>query len=409
VGLFDFLNRKPSRERFASIAMGMLRKQNPTLDFEFDADQFAIYLKSNAKGAITASLHNVYVDYCAAERRDRDSVLRRYFAGIAQSSTGLPENYLQAKPHLLPLIRSAYEDSNWSHFLRTTDGDRIPSIASKPLCADIVVQIGFDTETNIARVSNDQLEKWDVEFEEALGDAVNNLRIKTGDKWHQIGPGVFVGAWEDYYDASRILLPDALYRLNLSGDPIVFIPSRETLIVTGSRDTNAQSIAIELALKIYSERPRRISMTALAHVDGQWKSFAPEGETGMRLFTLQKAILAEEYETQKEDLQKAMEEAGDDVFVASVMRIKQNHGEEIFSLCSWTDGVDTLLPVTDLLAFGRLGEDQKLSKSATVPWEVAVKHAGHLLESTPYLPTRFRVRSFPDEATFDALICESVM
>ncbi|MGL5002767.1 MAG: hypothetical protein ACRDAM_07480 [Casimicrobium sp.] len=238
---------------------------------------------------------------------------------------------------------------------------------------------------------------------------MDNLREKTADKWHQFDSGVFVGAWEDYYDASRMLLPDALYRLNLPGDPIVFIPSRETLIVTGSRDANAQSIAIELALKIYSERPRRISMTALAHVNGQWKSFVPEGETGARLLTLQKAILAEEYETQKEDLQKAMEDAGDDVFVASVMRIKQNHSEEILSLCTWTDGVDTLLPVTDLLAFGRLGEDKKFSKSATVPWDVAVRHAGHLLESTPYLPTRFRVRGFPDEATFDALIRESVM
>lgn len=244
--------------------------------------------------------------------------------------------------------------------------------------------------------------------------ATDNLRDRTIDKWELIVPGAFLGKWEDFYDSSRVLLPDCLYRLPLVGDPVVLVPAREALLVTGSKDATGQAALVAFAEKVLLEKPRHISMSMLRHDGKNWQPFMPTGETGEQLKRFQREMMAANYEQQKEELEAQYEISGNDVFVATFSRFKEKNGGKdnanVFSLATWTEGVDTLLPYTDRVMFVRLNAAHtEAIDSVAVLWPEAVALTGTLMEVTDDWPPRVRVRAFPDEAMFATLKSRAVM
>jgi hypothetical protein len=110
------------------------------------------------------------------------------------------------------------------------------------------------------------------------------------------------------------------------------------------------------------------------------------------------------YEEQKRLLDRFLEGIGEDLFVADLL--VTGEGLELRSLAAWSQGVDTLLPETDLIGFGCEGPECPLDPGEIFPcpWSIVVEMAGHLLE--PYLdlrPRRWRVRQFPDSRTLERL------
>jgi hypothetical protein len=233
----------------------------------------------------TANLHNIYIDFGASKSSQREAELKKYATGIVAMQMALPTDYQIAKRNLLPLVRSAIDEIDK---LLHADSDKSKGSVqiSKSLLADIVVQVGFDSEFSIRRIEPEQLKDWGVTFEQALADAIDNLRDRTTDEWSNIGSGAFIGDWADHYDTSRVLLLDCLYRLPLSGDPVVLLPTRETILVTGANDDAGQTALIAKAEEAMQKQPRRISMSMLRYDGKAWHPFMPEGEPGERLRAL---------------------------------------------------------------------------------------------------------------------------
>ena len=90
---------------------------------------------------------------------------------------------------------------------------------------------------------------------------------------------------------------------------------------------------------------------------------------------------------------------GDEVFVATFCGAQQNGTGKVISYCVWSDGVDSLLPKTDLIYFfqGGKGKDEG-AICAICDWDAVENEFGHLLEAEDIYPPRFRVRSFPSSA-----------
>jgi len=64
--------------------------------------------------------------------------------------------------------------------------------------------------------------------------------------------------------------------------------------------------------------------------------------------------------------------------------------------CVWSEGVDSLLPKTDLVFFYRDG-DEDGDIPAQVEWDQVQAAFGDLMEPLDMYPPRFRVREFPGE------------
>jgi hypothetical protein len=90
--------------------------------------------------------------------------------------------------------------------------------------------------------------------------------------------------------------------------------------------------------------------------------------------------------------------------VASARQISrpavQKKDGDVVSYCVWGEGVDSLLPVTEKVAFMQHGRERPV---ALGDWARVMEVAGDLMEPTEDDPRRYRVQEFPDQAALQAI------
>ena len=70
----------------------------------------------------------------------------------------------------------------------------------------------------------------------------------------------------------------------------------------------------------------------------------------------------------------------------------------------WTEGVDTLLPKTEIVVLQSLSQDRSSAcVHATGEWDRVQEVVGHLMEPVGLYPERYRVRSFPTPEQIEAI------
>jgi hypothetical protein len=105
------------------------------------------------------------------------------------------------------------------------------------------------------------------------------------------------------------------------------------------------------------------------------------------------------YFEQKKLLDAVHQEQGIGIFVASFSAVQKKDGE-VFSYCVWGQCVDSLLPVTDKVAFIQHGREPPV---ALGEWARVMEIVGELMESTEDYPLRYRVREFPNGVVLEAI------
>jgi hypothetical protein len=134
--------------------------------------------------------------------------------------------------------------------------------------------------------------------------------------------------------------------------------------------------------------------------DDEWKYWLPPHDHPLHRTFKQKEIkwLGPLYHEQKELLDAVHSKQGIDIFVASYSAIKQQDGE-LLTFCAWSQGADSLLPVTHKVAFIK-GEGKA---PLFADWSRVIETFGSLMEQTGDYPPRYRAREFPDETAIDAI------
>ena len=101
-------------------------------------------------------------------------------------------------------------------------------------------------------------------------------------------------------------------------------------------------------------------------------------------------------EDQKRLLDALHEKTGEDVFVASHVVTKHSATGVLSSYTTWSEGVHTLLPEADLIAFFR----PATKETFFVPWHAARAIVGHRMKPLDLYPPRFDAPHSPDEAEY---------
>ena len=177
------------------------------------------------------------------------------------------------------------------------------------------------------------------------------------------------------------------------------VPNRDTLLITGSDDNVGLQMMIDLAAEhVGGAYP--LSGLPLILQDGEWVDWMPPTTCPAypKFRELASRFVGSLYSEQKRALEAAHQRGGLDIYVASLSGAERPDGE-LVTFCTWGDGIDSLLPVADKVAFVR---DQQ-GMIAFAEWDRVVEIAGHLMESTDFYPPRYRVRAFPDQESLDAI------
>ncbi|WP_321787907.1 hypothetical protein [Paraburkholderia sp. J94] len=401
MGFFDRFRKAPappappSVAEFTELFLSALRAAGDTRTWCVELEHDRLVQTELADGVQPGiiNLSNMYRDYSNAAPQDREASLRRMAAGMMHQD--LPATLAEARAKLRPVIRSATERGVLD--LQTHGHAKRPDIAFRALCGNLEIGIACDSEFNVMRLGDAQLAKWGVSFDEALAIAIDNLREASSQPWLALQNGVFLSQFGDFYDASRLLLTDLLYRQAISGAPVVMAPNRTVLLLTGDRSEAGLQTLVELAEQAYTQS-RPLPPLMLRWNGDAWERFVPPA-LAARLHRMRLREQDADYQDQKGLLDELHVREGRDVFVAKHTVLQSADGAQR-SVCAWSEGVHALLPDTDFFVLVRDATKQ----TAFVPRAVVMERFAAHLKPTPYVPVRHEVVGFPDEAEFEEML-----
>jgi hypothetical protein len=343
------------------------------------------------------SLRNMFGEYSQAPRRERPGLYEKYLL-LLTIPVEVPTLWTVAQTRLFPLVRSR-ADMMLAATQARLEGDTPWTVAERPLHGEVVVRLGYDTGPSIIPVRPDVLDGWGVSFEAALERAMTNLRSLPPPAWVTIAPGVWELQSEDAYQETFLLLPRAFDSLPATGGRYAIAPNRGVLLATTADAPGSLEALLDAARSALRERPWPMSPVVFEITPSGPVAIRPDGAAGRKLGCCERLDRATVYSDQQEILQKAL---GDDVYVASYGLVSgKSDPDEWVSWTSWTEGVPSLLPITDTLALVR--SPDRDPETLQVRWEHAVQVVGALMQPIDEDPARFRVEQFPDAAQWAAL------
>jgi hypothetical protein len=392
----------PSLKRFAARLMQALRDAGETSQLQYDAAEHRILLLRDRAEPAVVNLDNMYQTYVQQPRAERATYLRSLVRGVLTHQKELPDEFDAARHDLRPKLwaRAGLEQER----LRSLAGKPNRSLAN-PLCETIgehlLLFVAYDWPEATQSLSAEHLEGWDVTFYQAMEVARQDLEEAT-QGYAQIGEGKHLYAFVsgDSYDAARLTLIDRIRDLDVVGKHVAMVPNRDSLVITGSEDPVGLQMMADVAGKALEEN-YVLSGIALILDEGAWVDWMPPADHPLhrRFRDLELMWIGPLYEEQKKLLDAVHERQGIDIHVGSFSAVQKKTGEQV-SYCIWGRGADSLLPVTQKVAFMQEGHKGPI---ALGDWARVLEIAGDLMELTEHYPRRYRVREFPNATALEAI------
>lgn len=398
MGLWDWLTGRVTPEKFAAMMIDAMRQAGLEEPVKYDEEGFALTIPPDRK----IHLGNAYEEYQAAPRDVRHHVVEHYAYGVFISPEDLtPETFDEAAPNLRPVVRGRMYPE-YMRMQAEIDGDPYVDVPHRVVGEHFVEMLAYDMPNRILYLPTNQFEEWGVSVEEAFEAAHENIRAIGGA--FEGSPGhIYVGAWDDSYAASRVLVPEMILKLHVQGRPVVALPNREFLIVTGSSDHAAMQQMGRMIAEAERE-PRFESSVVLSLEDDGWRPFLPPRSSDAYeiLHRHQVASLWRDYDEQKRLLDDLHDRRGVDIHVATFAAHEDRVSHELTTVAVWSEGVEALLPRAENVGF-TAGAPEDPSVLGSAPSERVVEVAGDLMEPTDDWPERRRVRKFPTREQLDAM------
>jgi hypothetical protein len=385
------------RDAFAQRAIQVLRAAGEMRDIQYDASGFLLRLGAKEDGSANDMLFlgNFFDEYLATAPEQRQEVLSRLTRVRAMPS--LPKTFAEARLNILPVVRGRTFFEGLRMVVKGGPATSMP-IPWKPVDGFLGAGLAFDGPDTLQYLGPDELARWGVSFDEAFSVALENLRQRSTEALEQLAPGTCQAPWEDNYAASRLLLDEVVRRCKVRGTPVVLVPHRDLLLITGSEDEDGLHKVASKALRAMMA-PRALDGRAMRLTARGWVHFMPERLSNawadfrkLELFTWTR-----DYEEQTQRLEKLYAEKGEDVFVAAYTPYQDERGRSI-SYAVWLKGVDAVLPRAEVIFFMDPALGEEAPPVGIARWEDVAKAAGDLLVPVEGLyPERYRVKGFPSE------------
>jgi hypothetical protein len=142
--------------------------------------------------------------------------------------------------------------------------------------------------------------------------------------------------------------------------------------------------------------------------NNEWEPWLPPGGHPMydAFRDMQLRSVLQNYAHQMPLLAEQRDMSATDLDVSPVMVATENPAGRKSSVCVWSDGVPTLLPETEQVAFCR----PKLPFTEVLGlahWDTVQRHVGRMMERTGVYPERWLVTEFPSESVLEQLLNDS--
>lgn len=271
MGLLDFLTGGRPEDKFAKAVIAEMRRQAPDIAARYDARSGTILHGEGGR----AYVGNTFLDYQGLPPDRQAQMLVDYARDIINEGQEENLSYEAARPRLKPTVK------NITHLINIQAEVTTPY---RPLAGPLCVIAVVDSPTNMHLVHEAHLKRWGVSFDEVLDLAIENLRAESPLKFTRHEEGFWLSDYHDYFDASRLLLPELWSQLPVKGDPVAIAVERGILLATGSEEREVLKAMSEIAESTVDNGHRSLAYTALVWRAGAWAPlvFDPEAEPELR-------------------------------------------------------------------------------------------------------------------------------
>ncbi|MFO0599175.1 MAG: hypothetical protein U0228_27960 [Myxococcaceae bacterium] len=373
---------------FAADVIAQL-KEDGHEGYRLDAKRFALV---NDDGAVL-QLGNLYDEYAALPEAKKDDYIRQAAQSLLPAE--VPAGWSEAKSQVLTTVRERI----FVELIGIQTG-KTDQLVFKPLADDLVQVAVFDGANNMQFVTKKNLEDWGIDPDELFLEGKKNLVARSQKAFANPSPGVWESQWADNHDIARALLFDTIRKLKVKGDPVVFLPQRDHLVITGS-DDDAGLDAVADLLDTYLALPRANGGRGWRLTKSGLEPFVPEPDT--HLAELRQKAVAQDANDQKKALDAKFEKDGTDIFVGTTLFTEDDDGKPL-TYAVWTKGADTLMPKADFVVFVDIDRPENQRVIAAGKWDDVFKLVGQKMKpDTSYWPLRYRLKTFPDAKAIKAI------
>jgi hypothetical protein len=381
-----------SKKNFAKQYIERLKARGWQSEAIYDSDRFAIVLGDDAG---TAFLDTVYREWRDLPKSKRFDHLDRAVAWVFERQSS--DDYDKISSSLLPVIRNRCQfDNQWRDDAVGMKEDFFAGV-SKPFCDVLTVALAIDRPSAIQIVSAEIQSRWGRPFDEVLSIAIENLRARSPSRFERAEGGFFTSAYDDHYDASRLLLPELFQGLPLQGDPVAVAVARSGIVVAGSEEYGALDAMAAFVEARLEQETRPISYLPLILRQGTWRPCDTDGASFAALDRLRARQDLWDYKVQKELLEAQFERTGREVFVATLNGLRD--GGQIRTWTTWTSAAASLLPEADAVAMAPELRGQTIVRF----WSDIQEQCGPLKAEPGMYPPRYLVEVGPSVAGWERL------
>ncbi len=211
-----------------------LKKSSPGLTVAIVND-LELKVTSTEGRDYTSFLDNAYEVY-KQDPKDKGEVMQRFIAAGLETIGSIHERVDRTR--IVPIIK----DRPWLEETRQTllsrGANEIPELLYDDFNADLIVVYAEDSPKSIRYLGPKELELEKIERSELKALACENLKRLLPKIERHGGNGLYMIVAGGDYEASLLLL-DSIWsegQNDVKGDVVVAIPTRDLLLVTGSRD-----------------------------------------------------------------------------------------------------------------------------------------------------------------------------
>jgi hypothetical protein len=385
------------KDNFAAEMLSELQGLFPDAGFAYDARSDMIEPPEGYSGEhdykiFLGNLRNRAQDM---GREERHQFIREMIMTFTDRSEITAE---ELKANLFLRARTGTELSLRNILLASPDAK--PSTPAAINRGDIILEVVMDIPNGVRMVDQETLTEHEVTLEDGVNLAATNLLRITPDSgddlWEKIDENVWISKPHDDYDAARLFTFPEQMRLPFKGKAAAYVPSHSIVLITDKRDEATFKTMMDFGASA-AETHRPLSFDIWEQVDEGWKKMTSPDRASL-VYKASVESSGRAYAEQKEVLEQVFEAKEKDIFVASVMMMKNTDTGEYTTLAVFIDG-HSYLPIVDYI-IPQLGGAGNKEINGKIKWDRFVEILGQqYLVAVPGLePERYEFTgSIPSE------------
>jgi hypothetical protein len=389
------------RDAFANQCMKMSKRYGILHTMTYDKDTFCIRIDGPNIGQ-TWNLRNPYKECHGTYGKAREGILKKYVLGIKESITAsdvLKAPFDKVRGRLRPLVRSKILTDNERYEFKGDNLSEFRATPRKSFSSDANILLAIDGRHGIEVVLQHHLDAWGVAFDDALDIAIKNLTATSRVRFEKSWAGFFQGGWKDYYDSSRLLLPNLFSEHGPFDDPVIMIPASDAIYIADKADIASQLHMLD-AVQWHVDTSLKIVSTQMYHfVDGKPTEYKPDDkQLTFKLAEIYKPLFQSYAHQQKKVVEDHLIENGNWAYIMSPIITQSKEKNEIATVCCWANDMESIFTEADIIAVTRVARTDDggahVHSDPVLMWNEVIEKYGHLLQKMDGFPNLYRAAPF---------------